>query len=159
MAIHTWTRRLLLGAALSMTGAAWAADPLPGPRAGQEAPAGKSAITVRVVHATQSGRVDPALKPVEAQLKFTRFTGFTQLSTNTSQVATDAEMSVPVPGSRRLKVELLDRTPTQARARVRLFEAGEPLADTTQMVPRGKTILIGGPKYDGGVLLLLVTVN
>ncbi len=154
-----WMKRLVLGLGILAASAAWVEPVLAQQPQAQEAPAGKSNITIRVVHATQSGRVDPALKAVEAQLKFTRFTGFAQLSSNTAQVATGAETAVPVPGGRRLRVELLSRTPTQARARVRLFEAGEPLADSTQVVPRGKTILIGGPKFDGGVLLLLVTVN
>jgi hypothetical protein len=153
-------KTVVIGLGLAFSSAALADPPgPPGGRGGQEQPVGKSSITIRVVHATQSGRVDPALKPVEAQLRFTRFTGFTQLSSNTTQVAEGGETSVPVPGGRRVRVQLLDRTPTQARARVRLFEAGEPLADTTQTVPRGKAMIIGGPKYDGGVLLLLVTVN
>lgn len=142
-------------AAFGPSGASFAADP----PAQREPMAARTQVRVQVVHATNNGRVDPALKPLEAQLKFTKYTGFAQLSTAGAQLAEGGDTVVNVDATRRLRVELIERGPAQAKVRVRLTENGANLLDTTVSIPRDKTFIIGGPKYDGGVLILPVTVS
>jgi hypothetical protein len=149
----------MLGGALFLpVGTALADPPGSGAPHGNAAPA-RAQVQVRVVLANNSGKVDPALKPLEAQLRFTKYTGFQQLSSSTAQLAEGADATFQVEGGRRLRVDLLDRTPTQAKVRVRLTENASNLLDTTVSIPRNKPFIIGGPKYNGGVLILPVTVS
>jgi hypothetical protein len=148
-----------LGVALALAGGAPSVARAEPPAAGARAPAPRTQVAVQVVHATHSGRVDPALKPLEAQLRFTKYTGFEQISTANAQLVVGADASFAVEGARRLRVELIDRTPQMAKVRVRLTENGANLLDTTVSIPRDRTFIIGGPKYAGGVLILPVTVS
>ena len=43
--------------------------------------------------------------------------------------------------------------------RVEVYKGGEKLVDTTVSVNRGSTFMVGGPRHDGGILLLPITAN
>lgn len=127
-----------------------------GPRA---AAAGKVTLNVRVVHATNSGKVDPQLQDVMKQLKFTRYTGFKLLNTNRAQLAVGGETMFQIAGGRRLKVQLVDRTPEFARVRIRMLKGNERVLDTTVKIYPNRSFIIAGPSFQGGKLVLPVAVS
>lgn len=162
MKLQTLSRlALTIGLGLSTLGvpAVSYADPPVAERPARPPMAARTQVQVQVVHATNSGKVDPALRPLEAQLKMMKFTGFEQISTSTAQLVEGGDSMFPVEGARRLRVELIERGPANAKVRVRLTENGANLLDTTVMIPRNRTFIIGGPKYAGGNLILPITVS
>lgn len=123
------------------------------------AAAGKVEVKVRVIHATNSGKVDPQLQDVMKQLRFLKYTGFRLLNTNTAQIAVGSDTTFQVVGGRRLKVQVLEKTPEHARLRIRMLKGSERVLDTTVKIHRDRSFIIGGPNYQGGKLVLPVEVR
>ena len=131
------------------------ADP---PRA-QADSAKKVQVDVMVVHATDSGQVDPRLRDLQRQLDQMRFTGFEVLSTSSDSLGEGQSTSVSVAGGRKVKVQLIEKDNRQARVRIQLFKGSDKKLDTTVTIPRDRTFLVGGPKYNDGVLIFPITVD
>lgn len=121
--------------------------------------AGKVQIEVMVVHATNSGRVDPRLRDLQRQLDQMRFTGFEVLSTSSDSLAEGQNTTVNVAGGHKLKVRLIEKDARNARVRIELLKGNEKRLDTTVTIPRDRIFLVGGPKHDGGKLILPITVD
>jgi hypothetical protein len=121
--------------------------------------AGKVQIDVMVVHATNNGRVDPRLRDLQRQLDQMRFTGFEVLSTSSDSLAEGQVTTVSVAGGRKVKVRLIEKDNRQARVRIELYKGSEKKLDTTVTIPRDRTFLVGGPKFDEGVLIFPITVE
>ena len=121
--------------------------------------AGKVQIDVMVVHATNSGRVDPRLRDLQRQLDQMRFTGFEVLSTSSDSLAEGQNTTINVAGGHKLKVRLIEKDARSARVRIELHKGSEKRLDTTVTIPRDRTFLVGGPKHDGGKLILPITVD
>ena len=120
---------------------------------------GKVQVDVMVVHATNSGQVDPRLQDLQRQLDHTRYTGFEVLSTSSEDLGQGQVANVTVVGGRKVKVRLIERTERQARVRIELYKGNEKKLDTTVSIPRGRTFLVAGPKYEEGVLIFPITVT
>ncbi len=104
--------------------------------------------------------MDPQLRELQRQLDHTRYTGFKVLSTSTDGRAPgQAPMVVTVEGGRKVKVRLIERSGNQSRVRIELYKGGERKLDTTVSIPRNRTFLVAGPKFDGGVLIFPISVN
>lgn len=136
-------------------------------RPSQEAPAprrapvsGKVGVQILVAYAhNEDKRVDPELRSVMEQMKHFRFSGYRLLEKQSAQLGPTQETSLSIPGGKKLRVELLDRNERQARIRVRIFKGSDKVFDTTVSVPRNKTFLIGGPRYEKGNLVMPLTVS
>lgn len=120
---------------------------------------GKVRVEVMVVHATHSGQVDPRLRNLQRQLDHTRYTGFEVLSTSTDALSPGQTAVVTVAGGRKVKVRLIERNSQQARVRIELYKGNEKKLDTTVSIPRNRTFLVAGPKFEEGVLIFPITVT
>lgn len=152
-----WSVCLLVG--LTSFSYAWA-GPTAGSGGERSAPArSRVSVEVMVVHASDSGKVHPDLKPLMQQLRFTRYTGFDLLNKLPAQLVVGNSETFTLVGGRKLKVDLISKTDKNAKLRVRLFSDREKVLDTTVSVHRNRSFIIGGPKYKGGALVLPLTVK
>ena len=124
-----------------------------------KAPVGKLSAEVMVIHANNSGRVDPDLRAVMQNLRFTKFSGFSLLNKVPSQLGVGQEASVSITGGRKLKVSLIERDEKQAKVRVRLFSGERKVLDTTVSIHRNRSFMLMGPKHNDGVLILALSVR
>jgi len=138
--------------ALPLLAAEAQADPKP-------APQGKVQLEVMVVHANQSGKVDPKLKEIMKQLRFLNFTGFQLLDTYPATLTPGKEASFTLVGNRKLKIQLLSKNATAAKIRIRMFSGSDKVVDTTVSIHRNRSFIVAGPKYKDGVLILPLTVS
>jgi len=117
-------------------------------------------VEVMVVHATQKEtKVDPRLKDIMRQLRFTNFKGFKLLQEQDSVLTDGNDTTVSVAGGRKLKVRLLSHNASQAKVQIRMFKEGNKVLDTTVSIKRGMAFLIAGPNFQGGKLILPITVD
>lgn len=122
--------------------------------------AGKVSLQLKVVHANNSGKVDDELRSVYDNLKFTRYSGFSLLATNDAKLGPGQEATFAVAGGRKVKVTLLSRDARAAKVRVVMSNpAGKAVMDTTVSIHRNRAFMIAGPDYEGGKLVLPLSVN
>lgn len=152
---------------IGMVGEA-AAQTRPPPRPGanvvaqQQGPkvaVGKVSTEVMVIHANNSGRVDPELRAVMQNLRFMKFSGFSLLNKVPTQLGVSQESSISITGGRKLKVTLIQRDDKQAKVRVRLFNGEAKVLDTTVSIHRNRSFMLMGPKHNDGVLILALSVR
>ena len=167
----SWLRRsLFLGLTASLClatpqlaqaapGGVTAASKGKGKGKGKRPMAAKTAVRVWVVHASNNGRVDPDLKPVMQQLRFTKFTGFRLLDRYPVQLGVGGDTTVQIAGGRRLKIQLLSRNDREAKLRLRMFNSKGKLLDTTVSIHRNRSFLVAGPRYKDGKLVIAVKVR
>jgi hypothetical protein len=132
---------------------------LPGKSARDQPVAGKVQVEVMIVHATNSGKVDPRLEDLKRQLNFTRYSGFELLSAHPASLAVGASNTVTVEGGRKLKVTLIERNAESAKVRISLSKNNETKLDTTVRIHRDRVFTVAGPKYQDGVLIFPVSVE
>jgi hypothetical protein len=121
--------------------------------------AGKVGLELKVVHATNSGQVDPQLRGVMDNFKFTRFNGFKLLDTQNAKLGPGQDATFALAGGRKIKVTLVSRDARAAKVRVVMTNAQGKLLDTTVSIHRNRAFFIAGPDYDGGKLVLPVSVR
>jgi len=142
------TLRALLGALLLLPLLLAAGPALAGPPAAR--------IEVWVIHASRQGdEVDPRLAPLKRQLKGFSFSAYQLIERRIESVPAGAALEMALPGERTLKI-----TPEgheEGRRRVRLEIPG--LVNTTYLVDQGGTLIVGGPKHQGGNLILAVALR
>jgi len=156
-------RRALLGAMLGLsllvaTPAVTLAQPTDKVQRTPEPRSGSVEVSVMVVHATDEGRVDPRLEKLKRQLEIMRFEGFELLSHSREDLSDGQATTVSVVGGNKVRVKLIDRTKSQARIRIELFRDNDKRFDTTVRINRNRTLLVGGPKHDDGVLVFPISV-
>ena len=153
----------LLGLAAFSPGPAWAqARPVPAPTApGAEQPVrSRVDMEIRVVYATAShNRVDSRLGSLTRYLSHLRFTGYELLDTQKAQVGLGGKATFTVEGDRKVSVSLLGRDDQRARVRVQVSGGDKQLLDTTMSVNRNGTVIVAGPKYKDGILVLPLTAR
>ncbi len=121
---------------------------------------GKVGLQLRVVHANNSGKVDPRLRNVVDNLKFTRFNGFALLDSNEVRLAPGQSTTFAVVGGRKVKVTLQERDARAAKVRVVMFNPqGKAVMDTTVKIHRNRAFMIAGPNYKDGKLVLPIAVR
>lgn len=163
----TGLRRFLLSVAtISMLGLilpatdALAQQRKPEPAAQQAAAIDKVDIQLMVVHAQQGEPyVDPKLRSIERHLQMLRYDSFKVLQSDRSTVAPTKAANFTVQGGRKVTVTLLDVNDKAARVRVEVFKQGSKLVDTTVSINRGSTMMVAGPRYEEGILILPITAS
>lgn len=136
--------------------------PMPAAGASQGAPVrAKVDMEIRVVYATSAhSRVDSRLSSLTRYLSHLRFTGYELLDTQKAQVSLGGKASFTVEGGRKVTVTLLGRDESRARVRVQVSGSSDKqLLDTTMSVNRGGTVIVAGPKYQEGILVLPLTAS
>ena len=114
-----------------------------------------------VVHATRGETyVDPRLKSLARYLSHLSYDSYRVLSQKSLDMgAADTTKKVSVEGSREIAITFLSTDGQKARFRVKVTSERGTLADITVSVPRGRTFVVSGPQYDGGILLIPITAN
>ena len=126
----------------------------------QNAPAaGKVDVEVMVIEASMDKYVDPKLKNVMQNLRFTKYTGFKLVSTENARLAPGSDATINLVGGRRLRVTVLSKDAKQAKLRIQMIKDGKKITDTTVSIPRDRYFMISGPKVKDGVLILPVGVS
>lgn len=121
--------------------------------------AGKVGMQLKVVHANNSGKVDPQLRSVVDNFKFTRYNGFHLLNTHDAKLGPGQGATFAVAGGRKVKVTLVSRDARAAKVRVVMTNAKGKILDTTVSIHRNRAFFIAGPDYNGGKLVLPLTVR
>jgi hypothetical protein len=141
------------------------ADRPPANKAGEETrrPAprgGKVEVQLMVVHATDShSRVDVRLSRLTPYLSHLRFTGYELLDTHRAQLSTRNSETFPIAGGRKVTIELLSKDDRRTRMRVQVTAKGGKLLDTTLSINRNGTVIVAGPKYKDGILVMPLTAR
>jgi hypothetical protein len=153
---------LVLFASLSV---ALPTDALAQARPGQPVPAthtevsGKVSIQMQVVHANNSGVVDPDLQSVAANFKEFKYTGFQKLEAFDAKLAPNQEAQFSMVGGHKIKVKLVSRDSRQAKVRVMMFNDSGKVMDTTVAINRNRAFMIAGTSYKDGKLILPIHVR
>jgi hypothetical protein len=137
------------------------AQPAPkGPQA-QRVPAGKVQLDVLVLHATNThATVDKRVSKYLKYLKHLAYTGYSPLKDYTLTLALNKVERFEIAGGRKVVVELLQRDERRARLRIQIIAPkGGKLLDTTMSVSRNASVIVAGPRYQDGILVLPLTAR
>lgn len=118
-------------------------------------------IRMMVIHANnESNGYDKEIANLERHLAFLNYKGFRLLFRNDMMLMPRATRSLGLFDGKVIEVTLNSVTAEKATMRVRMYNPQQPngvALDTTVSVVRKGTFFIGGPRYEGGVLLLPIT--
>ncbi len=129
-------------------------------RAGKAEAASKVTVQLTVVHATNNGNtVDPKLAALERQLEMYKYSNYEVLSQKQAQLTANAAKKFSVEGGKEVSITLLGTENGRARCRIVINSSKGKLVDTTVSIQAGKTLIVGGTRHDGGVLLLPITAR
>ncbi len=111
-------------------------------------------VEVTVIHASNDGdEVDPRLEDLKRQLSSFDFSAFRLLDTHVRTLALAETGEFSLPGDRLLTITPRSRD-QEGRLRVHLSIGG--VIDTTYTIAEGASLIVGGPRHDGGHLILAV---
>lgn len=120
----------------------------------------KVQVQLMVVQAREAEpSIDPRLKSIEKHLSVLRYNNFTVLQTDRSTVSVGKSATFAVVDGRKVNVTLLGADEARARVRVEMFKDGNKLLDTTVAINRGGTMMVAGPRYGDGILILPLTAS
>ena len=117
-------------------------------------------VQLMVVHANnRHERVDRRLQALLPHLRHLDYTGYDVLQTQSETLSDGDEAQYTVAGEREVKVQLIDHDGDNARTRIQVFNGGRKVLETTVSVRRNRSFIVMGPSYEGGVLILPITVR
>lgn len=117
-------------------------------------------VQLMVVHANnRHTRVDERLEALRAHLRHLDYTGYDVLQTQSETLSDGQEAQYSIAGNREVKVQLVDHDDENGRLRILVFNSGRKVLETTVSVRRNRSFIVMGPNYDGGVLILPITVR
>lgn len=151
-------RRVAFVLALGVAGHA-NAQPAPAPIM-PSAVGAKVEVEVMVILAkAEPGAVDPRLASMASALKSLPFQSFTLLDQQGVRLAGGEEQALRLTDQRRLKVRLVAHDATQATVKIELMSGETEVLDTTVSVHRNKSFYLAVRGYQGGSLVVPVTVR
>lgn len=104
--------------------------------------------------------MDPALTPIRNQLhsmfNYTSYRSVERLK-RTLSVGETGDFSLP--GNRSMRVTPVPATGNKVRLAVQIMEGERNLLTTTLGLTRGGIVLVGGPPYQKGVLILIISAE
>ena len=117
-------------------------------------------IGVKTIHASQGARfVDPNLAPPlvkELQSMF-RYSAYRMIGQNQMNLGMGQTGSAPLPGKRSLRVTPLGIKGNRAEMKLEISKQQRQIFQTTIQLRNRSSIIFGGPKHKGGVLLFKVS--
>jgi len=132
------------------------------PAGSAAAPAGPSVtVDLGVVLASQEGTtMDPALSSIQDKLRsMFNYTAYRMLDRQRKSLSVGETEVFPLPGNRSMTVTPSPSRGKKVRLAVEIREGGKNLIATTLGLSRGGMVLVGGPSYKGGVLILLISAE
>ena len=122
-------------------------------------PGAPVAVDVGVVLASNEGTtMDPALSSIQNQLRsmFT-YSSYRMLDRLKRTLNEGETGDFVLPGNRSMRVTPVPSEGTKVRLAVQIMEGERNLLTTTLGLKRGGMVLVGGPSYQKGVLILIIS--
>ena len=118
-------------------------------------------IRLKVIHASNAFvGYDRAIVGLKRHLAFLNYRGYRLLFENTMMLRPGTTRRMGLFDGNTIEVTLKSATWERAELRIRMFNRARPtvpLLDTVVLVSRRGTFFVGGPRYNGGVLILPIT--
>lgn len=117
--------------------------------------ADKVSTHVKVIHAsTGSKHVDPQLKNISDELNSVfKYTSYRLIKQENMDLKFGQQGQVNLPGSRTLTVQPIDMDGKRIRYHIHIRKNKKKIFQTKILLKNDSSITIGGPQYEGGVLL------
>lgn len=129
-----------------------------GPAASSEPPV---SIDLGVAVASNDGtRIDPQLADLRAKLKaMFDYTSYRMVDRRKRTLAVGETGEFALPGGRSMRVTPAPSSGSKVRLAVQVMEGQRNLLTTTLGLSRGGMVLVGGPAYQNGVLILIISAE
>ena len=150
--MNRWTQsgRTIAGLLLLLAAAAGLPTPAPG--------ADTVRLGIEVIYASNEGQqIDPSLARVKRQLQSFRYSSYRRLDSHELVRSIGQQGTVPLPGGRTLLLAPQGLSGGSVVLLASIQESGRVLLNTELKLASGGTILVGGPVYQAGVLILAIT--
>ena len=114
---------------------------------------------VRIIEASNVGpSIDPGLRDVHDQLgSLFNFSSYRLLNDVNLNLVGNRPVGVPVHEGRSMEVTLVGEYRNMIELRIKITRGGSPVLNTQVRLASGRTILIGGPRHGGGVLIFALS--
>ena len=114
---------------------------------------------VRIIEASNAGpSTDPALRDVHDQLgSLFNFSSYRLLKDVRLNLIGNRPAEVPLYKGKSMQVTLVGEYRNMIELKIKITREGGPVLNTQVRLTSGRTILIGGPKHEGGVLICAIS--
>jgi hypothetical protein len=117
-------------------------------------------LRIDTVLASNTGQeIDQRLLKMRRHFSSFRYSSFRLMQAESRTVQWGTPIRFVLPGGRALQVLPQDYKNDWVELRVSLFAEGEPLMETRLRIRNQGTILLGGPRYEEGVLIISITAG
>jgi hypothetical protein len=119
------------------------------------------AVDVGVVVASQEGpTMDPALASIRNQLQsMFNYSSYRMVDRLKRTLSVGETGEFGLPGDRSMRVTPVPAKGNKVRLAVRITEGGRNMLTTTLGLSRGGMVIVGGPPYQKGVLILIISAE
>jgi len=119
-------------------------------------------VRMRVIQALNVGQsIDPSLKELHDELKtLFNFTSYRLMRDENLNLSLNQPFRIPVhKGKTFIETTLVGQHKNVAELRIRVNREGTDILNTQVRLSPGRTVLIGGPKHDEGVIIYAVSAR
>jgi len=118
-------------------------------------------VDLGVAVASNDGtRIDPQLANLRAKLKaMFDYTSYRMVDRRQRTLAIGETGEFPLPGGRSMRVTPAPSSGGKVRLAVQIMEGQRNLLTTTLGLSRGGMVLVGGPAYQNGVMILIISAE
>ncbi|GAB4236812.1 MAG: hypothetical protein OHK0028_13870 [Deltaproteobacteria bacterium] len=122
---------------------------------------GTVSVDVGAVYASNEGAsVDPALGTIRGKLgSMFNYTSYRMLDRKRRTLDVGETGEFDLPGRRTMRATPLPSQGNKVRLSIRISEGPKNLLATTIGLSRGGMVLVGGPSYQSGVLILIISAE
>ncbi|HEY5997545.1 MAG TPA: hypothetical protein VIU29_11025 [Candidatus Deferrimicrobiaceae bacterium] len=118
-------------------------------------------IEVAIAQASHEGSaIDPALSKMKSKLQsMFNYTSYKMLDRQKRTIPVGSTGEIPLPGNRVLKATPASLDGTKIKLNVQILEGGKDKLTTSLGLNKGGMVLVGGPSYQNGVLILIISAE
>jgi hypothetical protein len=118
-------------------------------------------LDVQVVHAS-SGKtfVDPTLVSLKEKLvKLFNYTSFEIISKARKEARKGEVVQFSIPGGRNMAIVPVEATGDVVKLDVKIGGGKSSVVKTSLKMERGSIVIVGGPEFESGVLIILISAD
>jgi len=118
-------------------------------------------VDVGAVYASNEGTsIDPALGTIRGKLQsMFNYTSYRMLDRKRRSLAVGETGEFELPGRRSMRATPLPSQGNKVRLSIQISDGQKKLLTTTLGLNRGGMVLVGGPSYQSGVLILIISAE
>ena len=118
-------------------------------------------VDVGAVYASNEGTsIDPALGTIRGKLQsMFNYTSYRMLDRKRRSLAVGETGEFELPGRRSMRATPLPSQGNKVRLSIQISDGQKNLLTTTLGLNRGGMVLVGGPSYQSGVLILIISAE